>query len=114
MKTKKKYLSLVLGLAFLVLMIPTNAFAGPNPSANVQNGEIWMWEESSLISTSEPDFNVPLYSGQVLVSQQIIADNGDGTFNVELKIRGADDVLPVYDEAIVFVLDESGSITNSS
>ena len=113
MRTRSKIMSLFLSLAFVFMALPNNALALPNPSENVLNGDIWSWQESNRIR-SEPDFNVALGPAEVLISQQIIADNGDGTFDVELKVKGAADIRAVSDEAIVFLLDESGSMTGSA
>lgn len=90
--------------------MPTSVFAEPNPSANVQNGEIWRYNDTAGKPVVDPDFDIALDAGDVRMSQQVIADNGNGSFDVELKVQYGSNIKVVSEAAVVFVLDESGSV----
>jgi len=110
MKKNKQSISILLALFMLCGLISFNALAGTNPSANVQNGDIWRYGTTAGVYTVDDDFNTALWVGDVRLSQQVIADNGNGNFDVELKIQGGTGIKAVYEEAVVYLLDESGSV----
>jgi len=91
-----------------------SALAGPNPSANVENGGIRRYGATPGVFTTDIDFNTSLSSGDVRLSQQVIADNDDMTFNVELKAQGGSGIRFVSEQAIVLVIDRSGSMAGNN
>ena len=103
----------VLSVIMLMTLLPTAAFAAENPSENVLNGDAWRYDGSNYYPISESDFGTPLGTNHVRLSQQVIADNDDGTFDVEVKVEGGSAVNFNPEEALVFVLDSSASISPS-
>ncbi len=112
-RSKRKPGILLAAVLMFVFCISLPASAESNPSTNVQNGDIWRYD-----STGQPmidnDFDAPLGAGEIRLSQQIIADNGEGNFDVELKVQGGSEIRVVPDEAVVFLLDDSASITTTN
>ena len=110
MKNVKKSILVLLVVLVFAAVFYVNAFAGTNPSANVQNGDIWRYGNTPEVSQVDTGFDTALGAGDVRLSQQVIADHGDGLFDVELKVQGGSSVKVVPEEAVVFLLDESGSV----
>lgn len=110
MKSIKKSI-LVLSMAIIFATIfSVYAFAGMYISSNVQNGDIWLYGDTPGVPVVIDDFDTPLDVGEVCLSQQVIADYGDGFFDVELKVQGGEGIEFVNEEAIVLVIDRSGSM----
>ena len=112
MKKRAKKLTALL-LAVMMAVVPLTASAAGNPSENVKNGDIWRYVGAIPIPIVDSDFGTPLGVDEVRLSQQVIADNGDGTFDVEVKVQGGSGVNITSEEAIVFVLDASASLTSA-
>jgi len=110
MKKIRRSISMLLVLFTLCGLVSFGALAGTNPSANVQNGDIWRYGATIGSHTVDDDFDTALGAGDVRLSQQVIADNDNGSFDVELKVQGGAGIKAVPEEAVVFLLDESGSI----
>jgi len=108
--TKKSLLVLLAVMVVAMFSMPANAFAVENPSANVQNGDICRYGDVVGAPIIDADFDAALGAGDVRLSQQVIADNGDGKFDVELKVQCGDNVTQFLDEAVVFLIDDSASI----
>jgi len=109
MKGIKKYVSVILALV-VALAFSLTAFAEANPSINVQNGSIRRYGTTPGSFVVDSDFSGTLAAGQVRVSQQVITDYDDGRFDVELRVQG-EAINLASEQAIVFVLDDSSSIT---
>ena len=110
--TKKSLLVLLAVMVVAMFSMPANAFAVENPSANVQNGDIWRYGDVVGAPTVDADFDAALGASDVRLSQQVIADNGDGSFDVELKVQGGSDIDFASEQAIVLVIDRSGSMSS--
>ncbi|MCL2068159.1 MAG: VWA domain-containing protein [Treponema sp.] len=82
------------------------------PVNKIENGSIRRFGAVPGVFTIDSDFSSPLEGGEVRLSQQVIADNNDGTFNVELKVQAGSSV-PAAGGAIVFLIDESGSVSQA-
>jgi len=95
----------------VILMVALVASAATNPSTNVQNGSILRYGDTAGVPVIDSDFDTDLESGEVRLSQQVITDNGEGSFDVEVKVQSGSQIKVASDEAIVFVLDDSGSIS---
>jgi hypothetical protein len=80
-------------------------------SANVQNGKIWRYQDGAGPMVDN-DFNTVLGNTEVRLSQQVIADYGNGSFDVELKVQSGNSVRCAQEEAVVFLLDDSNSISS--
>jgi len=95
----------------LSLLFIGNTYAQvTNPSSNVQNGSIWRYGNAVGVHLVDQNFSLPLAASEVRISQQIIDDLGNGLFDVEVKVQKGASINQVYNEAIVFLLDESGSM----
>jgi len=110
----KKLVSILLLAVFMLSLIPMAVMAAnPITSPNVINGNIYRYGSDGSVS-EDLNYDEPLSSGEVRISQQIIAEYDDGIFDVELKVQNGLGLNALSEAAIVFVLDRSGIVSPDS
>ena len=107
-----RLISFALFAFIFTALIASSAYAA-NPSSNIHNGDIWRYDADGGGPITDADFNEPpIGDTEIRISQQVIADLGDGVFDVELTVESGKDVSHTPQEAVVFLIDCSSSISN--
>jgi len=110
MKKIKKSVAIILVIV-MTMSVSLTVLADSDP--DFKDGQIRRYGAVPGSYVVDSDFSGPLEGGEVRISQQIIKDNEDGTFDVEVKVQAGDLIDFAVEEAIVLVIDGSGSVTSS-
>ena len=97
---KKRLLSLLLCLSFVLALVPTVALAGDGDEADsLQPADLYYQLDGTATSSEKPDITL----------HKTAVDNGDGTYDVTLTAEAKEKVT-IKDTEVAFVLDASGSM----
>ena len=96
---KKRWLSLLLCLSFVLALVPTAAMAGDDAADPLQPDDLYYSLAGE--STSGEKADITLHKTAV--------DNGDGTYDITLTAEAKEKVT-IKDTEVVFVLDASSSM----
>ena len=96
---KKRWLSLLLCLSFVLALVPTAAMAGDDAADPLHPDDLYYSLAGESTDGEKPDITL----------HKTAVDNGDGTYDITLTAEAKEKVT-IKDTEVVFVLDASSSM----